>query len=156
MTKDNAYKLMELSVGASEEEIHKAFKKLAKKHHPDSGGSEHNFKILLEAKETLLRKEEKKYILYGREYTESEMQEIIKNYKAELDKMDKFFAERTKIVTIRMYIVIAFLLKWLVVNIIFGYSNWKFSIISVIVFGILMWMAPTISAMRDVYLKNKK
>ena len=39
------YKTLNISFGASDEEIKKSYKQLAKKHHPDSdGGSEEKFK----------------------------------------------------------------------------------------------------------------
>lgn len=81
MTRENAYKLLDLPLNVKdEEEIKRAFKKLAMKHHPDKGGNEENFKKLQEAKETILKKEEFKYELNGRKFTQSEYDEVIREY----------------------------------------------------------------------------
>jgi curved DNA-binding protein len=48
------YKTLNISFGASDEEIKKSYKQLAKKYHPDSdGGSEEKFKEIQEAYEVL-------------------------------------------------------------------------------------------------------
>jgi curved DNA-binding protein len=49
----NPYQILGLKPGASEEEIKKAYRKLAMKHHPDRGGDEAEFKKIKEAYETL-------------------------------------------------------------------------------------------------------
>ena len=49
MTKRDYYEILEVSKGASKEEIKKAYKKLAVKHHPDKGGDAEKFKELSEA-----------------------------------------------------------------------------------------------------------
>ena len=53
----NHYKTLGLAPGASEEEIKKAFRKLAMKHHPDRGGDEAEFKRIKEAYEALTNPE---------------------------------------------------------------------------------------------------
>ena len=54
------YKTLNISFGASDEEIKKSYKQLAKKHHPDSdGGSEEKFKEIQEAYEVLKDKAKK-------------------------------------------------------------------------------------------------
>lgn len=53
MTKNEAYQILGLSPAASPEEIKKAYRKLAMKHHPDRGGDEAEFKRIKEASETL-------------------------------------------------------------------------------------------------------
>lgn len=56
MNRSQAANLLQIPIGTtSAEEIGKAYKKLAKKHHPDVGGNEHNFKLLGEAKEEMLK-----------------------------------------------------------------------------------------------------
>lgn len=49
----NHYKTLGLSPGATEEEIKKAYRKMAMKHHPDRGGDETEFKRIKEAYEAL-------------------------------------------------------------------------------------------------------
>ncbi len=58
----NYYKILGIDEEASKEEIKKAYRKLAHKHHPDKGGDEKEFKKISEAY-TLLSKDEnrKKY-----------------------------------------------------------------------------------------------
>jgi len=52
------YSVLGLAPGASEAEIKSAFKKLAKKHHPDVGGDEQKFKEINEAYSILTGKQE--------------------------------------------------------------------------------------------------
>ena len=47
------YKILGVSRSATQEEIKKAFRKLAQKHHPDAGGDENKFKEINEAYEVL-------------------------------------------------------------------------------------------------------
>jgi curved DNA-binding protein len=49
----NHYKTLGLSPGATEEEIKKAYRKMAMKHHPDRGGDETEFKRIKQAYEAL-------------------------------------------------------------------------------------------------------
>jgi curved DNA-binding protein len=49
----NYYEVLGVKKAASTDEIKKAFKKLARKHHPDAGGDEAKFKEISEAYETL-------------------------------------------------------------------------------------------------------
>ena len=49
----NYYELLEISKNATEEEIKKAYKTLAKKHHPDKGGNKETFQKIQEAYDTL-------------------------------------------------------------------------------------------------------
>ena len=61
------YDLLGVSRNASEDEIKKAFRSLARKHHPDTGGSEERFKEINEAYEVLSDKEKRtQYDQYGR------------------------------------------------------------------------------------------
>ena len=54
---------------ASDDDIKKAFRKLARKHHPDAGGSEESFKEVNEAYEVLSDSEKRKqYDQYGQYY----------------------------------------------------------------------------------------
>ncbi len=53
----NHYKTLGLAPGASEEEIKKAYRKMAMKHHPDRGGDEAEFKRIKEAYEALTNPE---------------------------------------------------------------------------------------------------
>lgn len=52
------YSILGLAPGASEKEIKSAFKRLAKKHHPDVGGDEKKFKEINEAYSILTGKQE--------------------------------------------------------------------------------------------------
>lgn len=55
------YKILELNPGASQEEIKKSYRKLAKKYHPDhEGGSEEKFKEISEAYSVLSGKQPSK------------------------------------------------------------------------------------------------
>ena len=47
------YELLGVSKSASQEEIKKAFHKLAHKYHPDKGGDEKKFKVINEAYQVL-------------------------------------------------------------------------------------------------------
>ena len=47
------YEILEINKNATPEEIKKAYRKLALKHHPDKGGKEEQFKKLAEAYEVL-------------------------------------------------------------------------------------------------------
>lgn len=58
MGKRDYYEVLGLSKNASEDEIKKAYRRLAVRHHPDQGGSEEKFKEISEAYEVL--KDEKK------------------------------------------------------------------------------------------------
>jgi hypothetical protein len=133
MTLENAYKIFNLSSSCTDEEISKKFKKLAMKHHPDVGGSEANFKILLEAKEVLLKRTEPVYNVNGRFYTKEEYDKILKEYyqqsKELLKKMEADFAHSNTLMNIRIYafvsyiiviIIDVFLLHW---NVILHWSS---------------------------------
>lgn len=61
------YDVLGVKKGASAEEIKKAFRTLARKHHPDAGGDEETFKKINEAYEVLSDPEKKQqYDTYGR------------------------------------------------------------------------------------------
>ena len=67
--KKNFYDVLGVSKNASEEEIRKAFRKLAAKYHPDAGGDEKKFKEISEAYTTLSdekkRKEYDQMLMFG-------------------------------------------------------------------------------------------
>ena len=69
MTDKNYYDVLGVKQEASTDEIKKAFKKLARKHHPDAGGDEAKFKDVSEAYEVLSDKEKRQeydtYLKYG-------------------------------------------------------------------------------------------
>lgn len=50
----NPYEELKISPGSSEEAIKRAFRTLAKKHHPDIGGDRHRFERIRTAYETLM------------------------------------------------------------------------------------------------------
>ncbi|MCF7845486.1 MAG: DnaJ domain-containing protein, partial [Candidatus Pacebacteria bacterium] len=50
---EDYYKTLGVSKSASKEEIKKAYRKLAHKHHPDKGGDEKTFKKISEAYQVL-------------------------------------------------------------------------------------------------------
>lgn len=56
MNRTEAARLLGIRTDASEEEVNVAYKKMAKKHHPDLGGDTQMFQKVLEAKETMLKK----------------------------------------------------------------------------------------------------
>ena len=66
------YKTLGVSRNATQDEIKKAFRKLARTHHPDAGGDEAKFKEINEAYEVL--SDEKKRKLYDQYGTASESQ----------------------------------------------------------------------------------
>ena len=60
------YETLGVKKDATADEIKKAFRKAARKHHPDAGGSEEKFKEVNEAYEVLSDKEKRKqYDEYG-------------------------------------------------------------------------------------------
>ena len=62
----NYYDILGVKKSATPEEIKKAFRKLARKHHPDAGGNEDTFKQVNEAYEVLSDKEKRtQYDQYG-------------------------------------------------------------------------------------------
>jgi molecular chaperone DnaJ len=62
----NYYDILGVKKDASEDEIKKAFRRLARKHHPDAGGSEEKFKEINEAYEVLSDSEKRQqYDQYG-------------------------------------------------------------------------------------------
>ncbi|HYF28759.1 MAG TPA: DnaJ C-terminal domain-containing protein [Candidatus Paceibacterota bacterium] len=65
----NYYDILGVDKKASKEEIKKAFRKLAQKHHPDKGGSEEKFKEITEAYATLAdEKRRREYDSYGQTF----------------------------------------------------------------------------------------
>jgi molecular chaperone DnaJ len=65
------YDILGVSRGATSAEIKKAFRKLARKHHPDAGGSEEKFKEINEAYEVLSDDEKRKqYDQFGQYFGE--------------------------------------------------------------------------------------
>ena len=66
----NYYEVLGVKKDASAEEIKKAFRRLARKHHPDAGGSEEKFKELNEAYEVLSDAEKRaQYDQYGQYFS---------------------------------------------------------------------------------------
>lgn len=64
---EDYYKILEVDKTASKEEIKKAYRKLAHKHHPDKGGDEAKFKKLSEAYAVLSNDEKRKqYDMFGK------------------------------------------------------------------------------------------
>ena len=53
MVQDNYYEVLGVQENATQDEIKKAYRKLAKENHPDTGGDEVKFKKVSEAYETL-------------------------------------------------------------------------------------------------------
>lgn len=71
MASKNYYDVLGVSKTATEDEIKKAFRKLARKHHPDAGGSEEKFKEINEAYEILSdKKKREQYDQYGQYFGE--------------------------------------------------------------------------------------
>ncbi len=54
MSKGNYYETLGVGEKATQEEIKKAYRKLAVEHHPDKGGSEEKFKEIAEALPSVL------------------------------------------------------------------------------------------------------
>ena len=69
MATKNFYDILGVKRDASDDEIKKAFRKLAQKHHPDAGGDEEKFKEISEAYDTLSdpekRKEYDQILMFG-------------------------------------------------------------------------------------------
>ncbi len=64
------YKILGINKGASEEDVKKAFRKLAHKYHPDKGGDEKKFKEINEAYQVLSSKEKRaQYDRFGRVFS---------------------------------------------------------------------------------------
>ncbi len=64
------YKILGINKGASEEDVKKAFRKLAHKYHPDKGGDEKKFKEINEAYQILSNKEKRaQYDRFGRVFS---------------------------------------------------------------------------------------
>jgi len=64
------YKILGINKDASEEEVKKAFRKLAHKYHPDKGGDEKKFKKINEAYQILSSKEKRaQYDRFGRVFS---------------------------------------------------------------------------------------
>ena len=59
-TKSNYYDVLGVKRDATQDDIKKAFRKLAAKYHPDAGGDEEKFKELNEANEVLSDPEKRK------------------------------------------------------------------------------------------------
>ena len=53
MSEVNYYEVLGVDEKASQDDIKKAYRKLAKEHHPDKGGDETTFKKISEAYDTL-------------------------------------------------------------------------------------------------------
>ena len=71
MASKNYYDVLGVNKKASDDEIKKAFRKLARKHHPDAGGSEEKFKEVNEAYEVLSdSKKRAQYDQYGQYFGE--------------------------------------------------------------------------------------
>ena len=67
----NYYDVLGVKKDASADDIKKAFRKLARKHHPDVGGSEEKFKEINEAYEVLSDKEKRaQYDQYGQYFSQ--------------------------------------------------------------------------------------
>lgn len=68
MAKDY-YNILGIDKKASEDDVKKAFRKLAQKHHPDKGGDEAKFKEITEAYSTLSdKKKRREYDSYGQSF----------------------------------------------------------------------------------------
>lgn len=69
MSQKDYYKILGVEKGANSEEIKKAFRKLAHKHHPDKGGDEEKFKEANEAYQVLSdQKKRAEYDAYGQTF----------------------------------------------------------------------------------------
>ena len=55
------YELLELKPDATKDEIKKAYMRLANIHHPDKGGDQEQFKLILGAYDTLYNEAERAY-----------------------------------------------------------------------------------------------
>ena len=62
---DNHYEVLGVEKNASENEIKKAYRKLAMEHHPDKGGNENKFKMINEAYSVLSDPNKRKTYDFG-------------------------------------------------------------------------------------------
>jgi len=81
MTRSEAARILNVSESASEKEVSEAFRKLAKKHHPDVGGDVKNFQKIQEACERMKVKSN-----YGS--TSQYYEDFLKNLKDQMLQMD--------------------------------------------------------------------
>jgi len=71
MASKDYYQILGISRSASEDEIKKAYRKLAHQHHPDKGGDEKKFKEINEAYQILSNRDKKEqYDKFGRAFNE--------------------------------------------------------------------------------------
>lgn len=159
MTRENAYRLLGLTSSCSEDEVKSAYKKLAMIHHPDKGGNENNFKLLLEAKNILMKKELPKQftINSNRRYTTADYADLrshlskdrlrqmeeLRKMREELAAWEKLNttrkkepASRIQIMSTRIKTILwsAFMLK-LIICASIGYVNVGLSLITI---GVLL------------------
>lgn len=81
MTRSEAARILNVRESASEKEASDAFRKLAKKHHPDVGGDVKNFQKIQEAYERMKVKSN-----YGS--TAQQYSDFLNNLKAQMEKME--------------------------------------------------------------------
>ena len=90
----NFYDLLDIPKDASSNDIKKAYRKLAVKHHPDKGGNEDEFKKISEAYDVLSNEEKRKqYDMFGTcdDVTIPDFHDIVENIFQSNDIFGSFF-----------------------------------------------------------------
>jgi hypothetical protein len=112
MTINNAYKILDLSIGCTDEDLKKAYRKLSLIHHPDKGGSEKNFQLLTEAKE--LVDKHRTGVLSVTQLTK-EMQDALNAFKEQMRKDEEEYNKRAKELRIHLGIIVVLMVSYLTI-----------------------------------------
>ena len=161
MTKNNAYKLLGLTPSCTPEEINKAYKKLAMKHHPDKGGLEANFKLVLEAKEVLLNQQPATVVSQPKQNAgstssaqyEEYLRAYLRQHQKDLAEMERKMLKRQRIMNFRLKIVITYFVVLLLSSIVFTHTAYLYFVCT-FALGLIFVSAPTWLEIKDIFVKH--